>query len=364
LLLFGNASINSAGTLVSAQSSIVTSIPTNLLIDGQSLLKGNLGNRHKSYAHLMVSRFTQSKQVETVLSSDSFRVNPTEIDRFNSSVSEEEQNDYELSFTKEMKSDCSSDSGSESSVSSPRIDVLGKLPSKPNAFNAFKGKREVFPTRMASFHRDRADSKTSREMSVNKLKLVNCGFSPVLSFAENYDYGNVKSSNFVGGGIKTKIEACRHNAVLVEKALPKSRKLIQFWKLLAVALEVNTVEDIGSIINWSGSVLGSSLFVTLIEYLVTSCDTQTWAVTISVLGDTSSILNLCSAASTKKLPVLQKHFGILNENLPFYLENQLYLYSQWLQSWGLPVKSTEVGISLCFLFSRCITNVGYETYIF
>jgi hypothetical protein len=334
--------------LVSAQSSVVSSVPANLLMDGHSLLKGDLGNRHRSYAHLMVSRFTQSKQVESILSADSSNVSPAEVNLSSSSGAVEDENDYELSFTKEMKSDdCSSNDGSESSVPSPRIDVLRHLPKKTNVF---REKRETFPTRLSSFNRERADSKSSREMIVNKLKLVNCGFSPVLYFGENYDYGIVKRSNSAGGGTKSKIEACRRNAAIVEKILPKSRKLIQFWKLLAVALEVNTVEDIGSIINWTGSVLGSSLFVTLIEYLVTSCDTQTWAVAICVLGDTSSIVNLCSSSSTKKLSILQKHFGVLNEKLQYYLENQLYLYSQWLQSWGLPVKSTEVSLSSSFLF--------------
>ena len=339
-------------------------------MEGSSSLKGEYGNRHRSYAHLMVSKFKD----QLTFTSQGIVGIPGRITRNSSTGTLEKNNegkaakpntipehsDYDLSFTKEGKSENEEGSGSEdgegddsnshsggSGLPSPRYDVLGKLPSEIGALRERKDSNDIFPNRRPSFHQKDNLSKGNASTepapgTTNQIIMVECGFKANLCLANEYHSSPVRRVQSMSDGIQSKILACRHNAKVVEKYLPNHRKLIQFWNLLAVALEVFSVEDIGSIINWNGSVLGSTLFVTLIEYLITCMDTQTWAAVICVLGDSTSILNLCSTSAKKKLPILTKYFGVLNEKLVYYLENQLYIYSQWLQAWGSSIRSTQV----------------------
>jgi hypothetical protein len=371
LLLFGQATIlTKENTPLNAESGYISGLPKSILDQGGPA-KGTTGIRHHSFAPL--KKYQEKAQNGKLNSNNSSSASiPPPADESKESRESDkrerkESEDYDLSFIKDAEADeeeeeegedenekddqsSNSNKSGRSSQQSQTGDVLGKLPSEIRRERKESNDFSI-PNRRPSFHRDSlprnplsntVEGADSSVRLTNRLNLVECGFRTMISLAQEYLFTPLRKNYSVGDGIKTKIKRCRENAAIAEKYFPKNRRLIQFWKLLSVALEVHSVEDIGSIINWAHSILGGSLFVTLVEYLITLMDTQTWATVICVLGDCTSILNLCLTSSVKKLPMLQKYFGVLNEKLNVYLELQLYIYSQWLHRWGFPLKATEV----------------------
>lgn len=167
-----------------------------------------------------------------------------------------------------------------------------------------------------------------------------------------YALGPIKIDQSWQDDLPARISACRYNIEVTEKYSPLNHALIQFWSLLAVALEVSAITDVGGLISWNQSVLGKSLFQRLVVYLLGCKDLQTWAAAICVVGNSRALLNLLSVDQQRSIlaTIMSRkdprtsisNPAAITAILTTHFETIVYRYSCLLQQWGDLLKSTEV----------------------
>lgn len=178
------------------------------------------------------------------------------------------------------------------------------------------------------------------------LRLYVIAFQLELALLHGYvalPISKIKSSN-VNGTRRTlsadeahsRARCCTSNADIACQLSPADVGLGQYWRLLAVVLEMLTITDSGALIDWSSS-LGGSLLLQLVLHMREVGDVQTYAVTICTFGGADVLMDLllgtCNDGQSKHLDRLQ---------LGTEMNYVLYYYSDLLHRWGEHMHAVEV----------------------
>ena len=194
-------------------------------------------------------------------------------------------------------------------------------------------------------NRRRTAHETSNRDNVT-LRLYAVAFKLELALLHGYvslPISKVKYSN--GNGVRpalsteeahSRARCCMSNADIACQLSPDDVGLGQYWRLLAVVLEMLTITDSGALIDWSSS-LGGSLLLQLYQHMKEVGDVQTYAVTICTFGGANVLMELllgtCNDGQSKHLHRPQ---------LEIEMNYVLYYYSDLLHRWGEHMHAVEV----------------------
>lgn len=194
-------------------------------------------------------------------------------------------------------------------------------------------------------NRRRTTHETSNRDHVT-LRLYAVAFKLELALLHGYvslPISKVKCSNVNGARLALSTEeahsrarCCMSNADIACQLSPGDVGLGQYWRLLAVVLEMLTITDSGALIDWSSS-LGGSLLLQLYLHMKGVGDLQTYAVTICTFGGANVLMELllgtCNDGQSKQL---HRH------QLETEMNYVLYYYSDLLHRWGEHMHAVEV----------------------
>jgi len=137
----------------------------------------------------------------------------------------------------------------------------------------------------------------------------------------------------------SRARSCTSNADIACHLSPGDVGLGQYWRLLAVVLEMLTITDSGALIDWSSS-LGGSLLLRLYLHMKEARDVQTYAITIFTFGGADVLIELlldtCNDGPSKHLD---------RQQLEIEMSYVLYYYSDVLHRWGEHMHAVEVRLN-------------------
>ena len=197
-------------------------------------------------------------------------------------------------------------------------------------------------------HRRRTTHETSNRDLVT-LRLYVVAFKLELALLHGYvSYPISKVRGGINSARRTlstdeahsRARCCTTNADIACRLSPGDVGLGQYWRLLAVVLEMLTITDSGALIDWSSS-LGGSLLLQLYLHMKEVGDMQTYAVTICTFGGADVLMELllgtCNGGQSKHL--------LDRQQLETEMNYVLYYYSDLLHRWGEHMHAVEVRLN-------------------